>query len=90
MPGYIFVHAGLEEGAEEGYGCMSVAEQLALLRSRTSISRPEMLCGREYVMRTPSSLIDQRITVVSGSHSCSCVKSRPSISFFSFSSHVTL
>ena len=47
---------------------MTVDQQLALLRARVCIPRPEPLCGREYVFNTPPELAAQGITVVSGHH----------------------
>ena len=66
VQGFVFVHAGLEGGPDDGYAGMTVAQQLELLRNRVAIHRPEMLCGRDYVLRTPQALIDARTTVVSG------------------------
>ena len=67
IPGYIFVHAGLETPGF-GYSDMTIPQQLDFLRRKLIVPRPEMLCGREAVFSTPQELIDQGICVISGHH----------------------
>ncbi len=67
IPGYVFVHAGLEDtGVSPCH--MGLAEQLQLLRDRSCIFRVEPLSGREGVLHNVPDLIAGRTCLVSGHH----------------------